>query len=73
MGKLIIPNNYIREIEHPLIFLAGPIKGAPNWQDEDIHFLFSQNKQLIIVLPRKGIRDRISDYIINGDKSYFER
>jgi hypothetical protein len=41
MGKVIIPKTYVKDIEAPLIFLAGPVKGAPNWQDEAIIFLLS--------------------------------
>ncbi len=73
MGKLIIPNRYVQELEAPLIFLAGPIRSAPNWQDEAICFLFSQEPNLVIASPRRGIRDKIAQYIVPGDETYFPR
>ncbi len=73
MGKVIIPKTYVREIEDPLVFLAGPIIGAPNWQDEAIEILFSMEPDLVIATPRRGIRDRIAPYVVNGDENYFPR
>src|SRR3989338_8562800 len=48
MAKLIIPKTYVQELGAPLIFLAGPIRSAPNWQDEAINLLFSQEPYLVI-------------------------
>lgn len=73
MAQLIIPKKYVLELEAPLIFLAGPIKSAPNWQDEAIGFLFSQEENLVIASPRRGIRDVIAPYVIPGDETYFPR
>ncbi len=73
MGRVIIPKTYVKDIEAPLIFLAGPIKSAPNWQDEAIGFLLSQNTDLIIASPRRGVRDKIVPYIAKGDENYFSR
>lgn len=49
------------------------VRGAPNWQDEAIDFLFSKNKDLIIVSPRRGAREKIASYIFDGDNNYFSR
>lgn len=73
MAGVIIPKTYVKVIESPLIFLAGPIRGAPNWQDEAIKILLSQSPDLIITSPRRGIRDAISSYILQGDDNYFPR
>lgn len=73
MGKLIIPKTYVQELAAPLIFLAGPIRSAPNWQDKAIDFLFSQKSDLIIASPRRGVRDKIAPYIVTGDENYFPR
>ena len=73
MGKIIIPNTYIQRIEKPLIFLAGPIRSAPNWQDEAIQFIFSHNQDLIIVSPRRGIREKIESYVVKGNENQFSR
>lgn len=73
MGKLIIPKTYVLDFEVPLIFLAGPIRSAPNWQDDAIDLLFSQEQNLVIASPRRGSRDKIAPYIISGDQNYFPR
>lgn len=73
MIKVIIPKTYVKEITAPLIFLAGPIKGAPDWQDEAIEILSSQNIDLIIASPRKEIKGEIAKYILSGDETYFPR
>jgi hypothetical protein len=73
MGKLIIPKTYIKDLDLPLIFLAGPIKSAPLWQDKAIEFIFSQTDKVIIASPRRGIRESLAKYIISGDENYFPR
>jgi hypothetical protein len=73
MSKLIIPKTYVSKLDNPLIFLAGPIRSAPNWQDEAIKILFSEEKNLIIASPRRGIREEISKYITIGNENYFSR
>ena len=73
MGKVIIPKTYIEKLDAPLIFLLGPITSAPNWQDKAIEILFSQNSDLLIVSPRRGVRDKIAQYILTGDENHFCR
>jgi hypothetical protein len=73
MGKLIIPLTYVQELEAPLIFLAGPIRSAPNWQDKAIEILFSLEDNLVIASPRRGIRENIFQYVISGNENYFPR
>jgi len=73
MHGLIIPKNYVKNVDTPLIFLAGPILGAPNWQDAAIEYLFSLNKYITIVSPKKEIKENISKYILNTDPNPFSR
>jgi len=73
MGKVIIPKTYVQNIEEPLFFLAGPVRGAPNWQDEAIEFILSQKPDSVLVSPRRGIRDTIAPYIVSGDGPDFPR
>ncbi len=73
MSKLIIPKTYVQELGSPLIFLAGPIRSAPNWQDEAVELIFSQEPNLVIASPRRGIRDKIAQHVISGDETYFLR
>jgi hypothetical protein len=73
MAEVIIPKTYIEQINNPTIFLAGPIRSAPNWQDEAINILISKNPSLTIASPRRGIRESIANYVIKGDENYFPR
>ena len=73
MAGVIIPKTYVKEVSAPLIFLAGPIGSAPNWQDKAIDIILSQNNDLIVVSPRRGIRESIASYILQGDENYFPR
>ncbi|MDO8511366.1 MAG: hypothetical protein Q7S55_04320, partial [Nanoarchaeota archaeon] len=72
MPKLIIPKTYV-PVKSPLIFLAGPIGSAPNWQDEAINHLFSLDSDLVIASPRRGIRESIAPYILTGNENFFHR
>jgi len=40
-------------ITNPLIFLAGPIQGAPDWQAEAISILSQSNAEFSIASPRR--------------------
>src|SRR3989344_2086457 len=71
-NSVIIPKTYVR-VAKPLIFLAGPIRGAPNWQDEAIPMLLKKNPNIFIVSPRRGIRPAIETHILTGDEKYFHR
>jgi len=53
-GKIIIPPRYL-EVEGPVIFLAGPIRGAENWQGRAIHYIRSKNLELHIASPRRSV------------------
>lgn len=72
MVKLIIPKR-MSEIKIPLIFLAGPIRGAPNWQDEAVKIINEIDPEMYIVSPRRGIRTSIAPYVLHGDETLFER
>lgn len=69
---IIIPKTYTK-VETPIIFLAGPIRGAPNWQDQAIQIILEQQPDLTIATPRRGIRDEISQHILQGNENYFPR
>jgi hypothetical protein len=61
-GRLILPPNYTH-IEGPLLFLAGPIQGAPRWQDRALDFLHGFSPDLTIASPR-----RILDRSVNPER-----
>ena len=49
---LLIPPRY-ESVTGPLVFLAGPIQGAPDWQAEAIAWFSAQAPQLNIASPRR--------------------
>ena len=71
MNSLILPNTYIENIDTPLIYLAGPIRSAPNWQEDAIELLFSMERDLTIASPRMA-RMAIDQYIVCGDENRFK-
>ena len=54
--KVILPPNSI-EVEGPIIFLAGPIRGAQDWQGEAIKIIHRINPQISIASPRREYLD----------------
>jgi hypothetical protein len=49
---LILPPNY-HDVTGPVIFLAGPIQGAPLWQDQAVALLLDQAPPIHIASPRR--------------------
>ena len=41
--------------EAPLVFLAGPIQGAPLWQEDAIKILAQLNPELWVASDRKSV------------------
>ncbi|HLD00404.1 MAG TPA: hypothetical protein VJC39_01540 [Candidatus Nanoarchaeia archaeon] len=71
MARVIIPNFSV-SISEPLIYLAGPIRSAPNWQDEAIKLIFSVDENIAVASPRRGIRPPIFSYLAS-EEGYFPR
>lgn len=49
---IILPPEY-REISTPIIFLAGPIQGAEDWQSQAIEIIHKLKPEAIIASPRR--------------------
>jgi len=73
MGKILIAPNR-EEIEGPLIFLGGPIQGAPDWQSHAIGIL-GVNPYINIASPRRSIEKKgdfsDEDYNIQVEWEHF--
>jgi hypothetical protein len=50
-GIVILPPQYVA-VEGTLVFLAGPIQGAPDWQDRAIHFFHDLAPDFHLACPR---------------------
>jgi len=68
-----MPKRYVSDIKDPLIFLLGPIRGAPEWQNNAIEILFSINPDLVIVTPTRHIKESLRKYLLPGIDNHFER
>lgn len=73
MRGIILPNVYLEKIESPLIFLAGPIGSAPEWQDEATRIIFSKEEDMIIINPRRYVEKDLEKYLIKNDNAPFPR
>lgn len=73
MSHILLPKTYVTPIKNKLIFLAGPIRSAPRWQDEAIEILLAHDHDLIIASPRRDVQGHIKPYLLQGDTTYFHR
>ena len=73
MRRLILPKIYLNHFEAPLIFLVGPIKGAPFWQDKAIELIHSQNPEIYVVSPSNKVRPEYIMEQMTGDNARFLR
>jgi hypothetical protein len=71
-NRVIVPKVLVDKIEYPIIFLAGPTLGAPNWRVDAIHLILSEEPNLVIASPTRDNRE-ISGYLMSGEANYFPR
>lgn len=62
MSRLVILPPEYPVISGPLVFLAGPIQGAPNWQSEAIRLLTEMAPRLHIASPRRSVPRELFEY-----------
>src|ERR1700733_4849871 len=73
MGSIVIPNTNISQTGSPIIFLAGPIKGAPRWQDEAMDIILSKRGDVTIASPRRELKESLLPGLLKGDGQDFAR
>jgi hypothetical protein len=54
-GEILLPPNYIQNLEGNLIFLAGPIQGAPKWHNQAIKIIQNINSGLHVASPSRRV------------------
>lgn len=52
MGEVFTPPE-IKDTSSPLVFLAGPIQGAPDWQAQAINTIMELDDEIDIASPRR--------------------
>jgi hypothetical protein len=73
-GELILPPEYVTA-EGPLVFLAGPIQGAPDWQHQAIRLLREAAPGLHLACPRREYLPGEFDYRaqVDWETHYLQR
>ncbi|MBX4196673.1 nucleoside 2-deoxyribosyltransferase domain-containing protein [Candidatus Pacearchaeota archaeon] len=62
-GEILVAPTDNPNIGDPLVFLAGPIQGTPDWQEDAIKYLHSHAPELNIASPRRrGIQTYGTDF-----------
>jgi hypothetical protein len=56
-GRRLLQPPEIIEIDEPIIFLAGPIQGAPDWQQKAARLIHRQAPHIVVASPRKDYLD----------------
>jgi hypothetical protein len=73
MSNLILPNHEI-EVTKPVIFLAGPIRSAPEWQEEAIKYLLTNFKNLDFNIASPTRETKIGgEYLLPGEKKFLRQ
>lgn len=71
--KLILPKQYVDVGDAPLIFLTGPIRGAPLWQILAAEIINEINKDVWIASPSTHSFDKYRDSSIPDNLDKFPR
>jgi Nucleoside 2-deoxyribosyltransferase like len=74
MGLVLFPAT-IAPFDGPLVFLAGPIQGAPHWQADAIRWFAEHAPTVSVASPRRQDRSREFDYAaqVNWETHYLRR
>lgn len=59
------------ETELPVIFLAGPIRNAPKWQEEAIKILLEKNENVFVASPTRKVHPHLMPFM-EVDKDEYE-
>ncbi len=54
----------------PVIFLAGPIRNAPHWQDDAIRYLLDKNVDVFVASPRRAIEESLKSFVELDNPGY---
>lgn len=73
-NQVIYPPKH-KEVKGPVIFLAGPIQGAPDWQKDAIKIIHSINRDVFIANPRREYLDEkfVYDKQVDWETEYLNK
>lgn len=55
--------------EQPTIFLAGPIRNAPEWRDDAIAQMVTKNADVFIASPAWNLRQNLQSHLVAGSST----
>ena len=72
--RVITPPNF-GPVDGPLVYLAGPIEGAPDWQSEALERLLSLDPSLNVANPRRPLApgEELASEQIDWETGYLRR
>ena len=69
--KVFIPEEYPKLVG-PLIYLAGPVTGAPPWHEEAVRIIHQLNPSIHIAIPNKQAFGKVFDYKTQDWKAHHD-
>lgn len=75
MREFITPPHRIDTPDAPVVFLAGPVQGTRDWQQEAAELLFGHEVPLSVVSPRgpEGLYRAPSSWLADGEQNPWEK
>lgn len=75
MSEFITPPFSIQQPDNPVVFLAGPVQGAHDWQSEVAEVLLENEPSLSIVSPRgpEGLYQPPSTWLTDEEQTPWEK
>ncbi len=75
MSEFIFPPNNINNPNNPVVFLAGPVQGAEDWQKAAADMLLAQGAEASIISPRGApeLYQKPSAWLDNNKQNPWER
>ncbi|HMF33383.1 MAG TPA: hypothetical protein VKK79_18300 [Candidatus Lokiarchaeia archaeon] len=71
MLRLILPNTRVDPLDGPVIYLAGPIIGAPKWQGEAVAILHTLDPDLFVASPSTRLPEDQKRAQVKGNQPNF--
>ena len=76
--QILVPKHYVKteDLEGPLFFLAGPIRGGDDWQKTCAELIAKKLPECSIAIPyyhSKELHFPLLDIAAQGDVTFFER
>ncbi len=65
-------NVKIEPLSLPTIYLAGPVRNAPKWQEEAIKLLLEENEEVFVASPTRVLSAELIQFVEKDDPSKYQ-